>query len=648
MVQPARRAHTGVVANTGGSRHRSRSVAGGLVAALLAVTACSAGGETGRADGGEAGGDGSDGADVAVPDDLGLSGDGVELVGDLAAEAPRYRLTAQIDPERGRLDGQVEADLPVGADAEAVHLRYFPGLVDQSATIERVTVDGEPVEAETDVSLVTVPLDGDHGDRVSLTAWFAYEIPEMPEPDPLGGLGDMLGEGLQPEEVGLMGRGDGVVTLGHWYPVWIPGGASAEPDPEGFGDIGNFPAAVMHVEADVPEGWTLATGGVGVESSSPQTDRDEGENSRDADAGGDGDQNVIVEGATGLRDLGMVLVEDAETVEATTGDTTVRVVGPADADPAVLDEVAAEAVTSVETLAAAFGPYPWTELDVVSTPLGSAVGGMEWPGMVWIEQDIFAGGLPGMGDLGDLVDLEDLEDTLGDLGLDDLGLDDLGLGLDPEVLGATRRWTLAHEVGHEWWHAVVGNDSIVAPVVDEPLAQYSACLVFQRAWAGEVDADAVCQGNTAATYEQMRTFGEEDAPAAQPSEDFTSSLQYGGIVYGKAPGVYGALGARFGEDAVAQALAGVVSDHAFQQISVDQLVATLGDRLGDPAQVDALWTRWIEQAHGDEDLGVDPSQLGGLGGLGDLGDLGDLDDLGLSESDLAALEELLEQLGLAG
>jgi hypothetical protein len=193
-------------------------------------------------------------------------------------------------------------------------------------------------------------------------------------------------------------------------------------------------------------------------------------------------------------------------------------------------------------------------------------------------------------------------------------------------------------VGHEWWHAVVGNDSILAPVVDEPLAQYSACLVYQRAWPE--NADAACEFNTTSSYEQMRMLGEEDAPAAQPSDAFSSSLQYGGVVYGKAPGVYEALAEEFGDDAVVDALAGVVAEHAFEQISVDELHATLAAGLGDAATIDALWTRWIEEAHGDEDLGVEPGALGGLGGLGDL-DLGDLENL--DEQDLIAL---LEELGL--
>jgi hypothetical protein len=299
------------------------------------------------------------------------------------------------------------------------------------------------------------------------------------------------------------------------------------------------------------------------------------------------------------------------------GSTTVRVGARGEAaDLALLEAVAEEATASLEVLGDRLGAYPWTELDVVATPLGSGVGGMEWPGMVWIEEGIFAGGLPGLGDLGDLGELGDLGGLFEDLGLGDL--------FDPDVLAATRAWTVAHEVGHQWWHAVVGNDSMLAPSVDEPLAQYSACLVFQTAWPE--NAEEICAANTAGGYEQMRLLGEEDAAAAQASDAFASSTQYGGVVYGKAPGLYDALVEAFGADAVAGALAGVVAEHAFEQISTDQLRETLGRQLGDPGTVDTLWARWMEEAHGDEDLGVDPAELS---------DLGDLDDL----------LEILEEIG---
>jgi hypothetical protein len=68
------------------------------------------------------------------------------------------------------------------------------------------------------------------------------------------------------------------------------------------------------------------------------------------------------------------------------------------------------------------------------------------------------------------------------------------------------------------------------------------------------------------------------------------------------PGLYRALEERYGVDETTDALAAVVADHAFDQVAPDDLRAALGEALGDPAGVDSLWNRWLEERHGDEDL----------------------------------------------
>ena len=117
-------------------------------------------------------------------------------------------------------------------------------------------------------------------------------------------------------------------------------------------------------------------------------------------------------------------------------------------------------------------------------------------------------------------------------------------------------------------------------------------------------------------YQTMRALGEADTPADQPTDAFTSSLQYGGVVYGKAPGLYGALGELLGADAVLAGLRAFVTANAFGVAGSDDLRAALSSTAPDrAAEVDALWQRWIEEAHGDEDIGpgavpgLDPEQL---------------------------------------
>jgi aminopeptidase N len=212
---------------------------------------------------------------------------------------------------------------------------------------------------------------------------------------------------------------------------------------------------------------------------------------------------------------------------------------------------------------------------------------------------VVGGGIPGVGDLG--MDAEQITEILGEAGeLDELG-ETLGLGDLALMLDTMREWTIAHEVGHMWWHALVGNDSLTAPVIDEPLAQHSACLVERELRPAE--AEAVCDVNTSGQFEQMQVLmGVSDAPADQPTAQFDSPVQYAAVVYGKAPMFYRALEERYGVQETTDALASLVRDHAFGQVTPDDVRTALGQALGDTAGVDALWQYWIVESHGTADL----------------------------------------------
>jgi hypothetical protein len=265
---------------------------------------------------------------------------------------------------------------------------------------------------------------------------------------------------------------------------------------------------------------------------------------------------------------------------------------------------------------------------------------MEWPGATWIEPSLFTGGVPGLAGLEDVLGgvggLEGLDDLLGGLGGDLGGL--VG-GEAGRMIETMRAWTIAHEVGHEWWHVIVGNDSVLAPAVDEPLAQYSACLVIRELEPGSPRRlDELCDTHIESGYEQMRLLGDPDAPAARATDEFASATQYAGVVYGKAAAFYRTLEERFGREEVTAALGAVTEQHAFGMLSLDDLRAALAAELDDPA-FDRLWRRWMQGTHGDLDLDVHPGQgAGGLGGLGGLGggEAGDLDQL---------LEQLLGEGG---
>jgi hypothetical protein len=513
-----------------------------------------------------------------------------------------------IEPETGEVTATMTAEVPAPSGAEPLRFRVFPNLpaLDAGFRLSYVVVDGEAVAPVLDRSILTLA-PSRSAERVRVEMAFSYTVPVTDvATNPLAALG---GDALDPAEIGLLGRHEGGLSLGHWFPVWLPPGTASEPEPDGFGDIGNFPAATFAARIEVPAPWQVFTGGT-------TTDRRDG-----------GGRVTYLEEGVGLRDLSVYAGIDVTTTEVDVDGVTVRVVGrPGHAE--VVPEVAEESAAALSVLAGAFGPYPWSELDVLDVPLGSGVGGMEWPGVVWIETATFGGGIPGLGAL------EGLDGLLGG----DSGLAELFGG---GALGSLRESIVAHEVAHQWWHALVGNDSIAAPVVDEPLAQFSACHYFRVTVPDE--GDELCAFHTEGQYQMLRSLGEPDAPANQATDQFSSSLQYGAVVYGKAPGLYEELRQLVGDEALLSALRAYVESHRFAVATPEDLRAALraaGTAGGHEEAVDALWVRWMEQAHGDEDIGA-ASPLGGLDGLEGLrgtgpGEEGDLEEL---------LEELLEGLG---
>ena len=184
-------------------------------------------------------------------------------------------------------------------------------------------------------------------------------------------------------------------------------------------------------------------------------------------------------------------------------------------------------------------------------------------------------------------------------------------------LASMREMVTAHEVAHQWWHGLVGSDSRAHPFVDESLAQWSALFYLERRYGRErAERDGAKQVKSG--YQMMRMMGTPDARADQPVEAFGSSIGYAGIVYGKAPYLWDALRRALGDEAFLRGVRAYVTRYRFGDAPARGLVDVLarGARAG---RVRALARRWLDETHGDEDLGQAnlSSMLGGaLGGGG--------------------------------
>jgi Peptidase family M1 domain len=444
-----------------------------------------------------------------------LSPDGRALLERASLEgAPRYALSVTVDPDTGDVDGRMRARVarPDDGSSEFRMLAGLPAL-EAGLRVSEVTVNGKEARPEIDRTLLRVPVKRGAAGTVDVRLHFSYRVPRA---------GSTRGRPLSQETIGVLTRTRSITQLGHWFPLWLPPGAAEDPGLAGYGDIGNFAAGAITARVQVPTGYDVVSGGVTSDT-----------NNKDG-------RTTQTESGVGLRDLALAVGRDLRTASTSVGGVSARVSGEAGLD---VEGAAAEAAADLQALGQLYVPYPWAEVDVVVGPLGAGVGGMEWPGMVWVA------------------------------------------GVGQDILGQSSM-ALAHELAHEWWHALVGNDSIAAPVVDEPLAQYSMCLVVAQSFQG---GGGDCIGIGA-----PRSRGRLDTCADRPTPDFRSADEYGALIYEQAAGFYFALSDTVGRDATVATLRGVVQRHAFGSITSaqlhDELVAAFPDRAD---EVRALWDRYI-------------------------------------------------------
>jgi hypothetical protein len=192
-------------------------------------------------------------------------------------------------------------------------------------------------------------------------------------------------------------------------------------------------------------------------------------------------------------------------------------------------------------------------------------------------------------------------------------------------------------VGHQYFAGLVGTDPIQEPVADEALTQYAAVLYFE--WAhGKEAAESLRQEALVASYQMYRMMGGADGSALRPTEQFDSSMEYGAIVYGKAPLFFHAARKLMGDEAFFRGLRSYVDTYRYKWACLDCARKELAKASsGRGSALERLQGRWWKESHGDEDLGA-PSLDSLMGG--------NMGDLKLDKETQKMMEEILK--GLSG
>lgn len=191
-----------------------------------------------------------------------------------------------------------------------------------------------------------------------------------------------------------------------------------------------------------------------------------------------------------------------------------------------------------------FGPYPFTELDLLETP--TTAGGIEYPGLIVVAEGYYQ-------------------------------------RPDPQE-GAT-----AHEVAHQWWYSLIGDDQVNDPWLDEALAQFSTCLYYHDAYGAD-GLNGCVQQDLQSRYDRVKGT-DQDQRADQPVAAY-SERQYGAIVYGKAALFFNALYQALGDEKFNQLLQEYYQTYRYGVAYPQDLLALAAKYVGQ-AKLDELLKAWM-------------------------------------------------------
>jgi aminopeptidase N len=423
----------------------------------------------------------SPGPDVAG-DDRAIFREGLidaqQAVLDRLPGATVYHIDLQIPDDFTLLQGHEDVRYTNREDEplDEVYFRLFPNTAGGEATLSAVTVDDQAVEPvyELEDSAVRVPLPAalQPGGHVEIRMDFAVEVPRE-----MGG------------NYGLFGYFDGVLVLDEFYPV-IPvyddEGWNVEIPPSN-GDVTYFDASFYLVRVTAPDELTVVASGVEV--------------GREREA----DRQLLTFAAGPARDFYLAASDAYTVVSETVGETTVNSYAFAERSSGA--QLALRyAVDALESYNARLGIYPYTELDVLSTPMQAL--GIEYPGAMGIALQLY--------------------------------------DPDAEVLGlpsqAILESAVAHEVAHQWFYNAVGNDQVDEPWLDEAVVQYVTGLYY-----ADVYGERAAQGFRDSWYGRWERVDRADIPIGLSTGSYVDD-EYGAIVYGRGPIFVAALAEMLGQE----------------------------------------------------------------------------------------------------
>lgn len=438
-----------------------------------------------------------------------------------AGPLPQYHVTAQLNEDRTVLQGVMQVTVPL--PGPELVFRLYPNLENYGGVsqVPQAQVDGVPVETVSiaDNAAIRLALPGETGNNpapVIVKMAFTVQLNRQPLPEATGA------------DYTLFGWDGPVLSLPGFYPTLAAAqdGEWVLDRPPLFGDVLFNQVALYQLDITLPPDLVVAASGVVLNV----IDHPDGSRTWQIAGGPLRDMTVIAAPFQAISDQAAGAVVTAYYQRG---------------HEAAARAALAHAAASLRLYSDLYGPYPYTELDVVEAPLN--VRGMEYSGLILVGEDLY----------------ESQREFL--------------------------TFLVAHEVSHQWWYAIVGNNPYRDPWLDEGLAEYSA-FDYYRTIFGQGEAEELLVGRWQIPFSTVAGGG-IDGAVDRPAAEF-DPVTYELLVYAKAALFLNALRQQVGDDTYRQIIQTYFTENRYRIVTPATFLATARRVSGQ--NVDQLAEEWLK------------------------------------------------------
>ncbi len=258
------------------------------------------------------------------------------------------------------------------------------------------------------------------------------------------------------------------------------------------------------------------------------------------------DGKVLCEGKM-IRDFCFVLSKDFQILSKNVGDVKINYYTYQDDNADQFLEISCEAVEFFEKM---FGKYPYQQLSVVKTNF--CFGGMEYPNLVMISDDV--------------------EDK------------------------PSFDYVIVHEIAHQWWYGLVGNNEYNEAWVDEGLTEYSSALFFEKHSKYGFEYEQVID-NAFETYKNFvkiysSILGDVDESMQRSLSEFETEPEYVNCTYTKGMLLFDSLRETLGNRKFEKCLKHYFKEYKYKNSSYEKMVECFSQSCG--RNLESLFKAYVD------------------------------------------------------